>query len=106
MKVSFLVEATGERVEAEAEAGEKLTQVAYRAGVLITQTCGGKAACTDCRVLVKEGVDDGFEPATEAEVRQLGNVFFITRERLACQSIVKGNSTVWVPSKPKGKTRR
>lgn len=106
MKISFLVEATGERVEAEAEAGEKLTQVAYRAGVLITQTCGGKAACTDCRVLVKEGVDDGFEPATGAEVRQLGNVFFITRERLACQSIVKGNSTVWVPQKPKGKTRR
>lgn len=84
-------------VTAEAEAGEKLTQVAYRAGVLIQQTCGGKAACTDCKIVVKEGISEGFEPAVGAELRQLGNVYFITHERLACQSIVKGNAAVFIP---------
>ena len=98
LSVRFLHEdSQKEDVTADADPGEKLTQVAYRAGVLIQQTCGGKAACTDCKIVVKEGVSGGLEPAAGAEVRQLGNVYFITHERLACQAIVKGNCSVFVP---------
>jgi ferredoxin len=87
-----------EEKSADCEAGELLTQVAYRAGVVIQQTCGGTPSCTDCKIVVREGMDTAFDPPLGAELRLLGNVYFITRERLACQSIVKNGGAVYVPS--------
>jgi len=81
----------------KAEAGDLITQVAYRAGVLIQQTCGGTPSCADCKIVVKEGGADAFEKPEGAELRLLGNVFFITHERLACQARVKQDATVFVP---------
>lgn len=106
--VRFICESLGgKEVVVEGEPGEKLTQIAHRGRVIIQQTCAGKAACTDCKIIVKDGIDGGFEPVVGAEQRQLGNVYFITHERLACQAIVKGNSTVFVPivDRTKRKTR-
>ncbi|MBS1983165.1 MAG: 2Fe-2S iron-sulfur cluster binding domain-containing protein [Bdellovibrionales bacterium] len=97
IKVRFLCERDGKEVVVDAEPGERLTQPAHRGQVVIQQTCAGKAACTDCKIIVKDGIETGFEPAVGAELRQLGNVYFITHERLACQALVKGDSTVFVP---------
>jgi ferredoxin len=104
IKVRLIVESDGREIEVDAEAGETLVQVAYRAGVTIQQTCGGVPSCTDCKCIVKDGIDTGFEPAQGPELRLMGNVYFITHERLACQALVKGNSVVFVPT-PRRPTR-
>jgi ferredoxin len=107
--LSFVVEAENNRIcTAQAQSGDLLTQVAYRAGVTIQQTCGGTPSCTDCRIIVKEGADSGFEAAQGPETRLMGNVYFITKERLACQAIVRGPSTVFVPryERPKAQNSR
>src|SRR5688500_4193057 len=98
VKIRFLCEVDGRTAEVSAEPGETLTQAAYRAKVVIQQTCGGTPSCTDCKIVVKEGVDTGFEPAEGPELRLLGNVYFITKERLACQCIIKNDASVWVPT--------
>jgi ferredoxin len=104
LRVCFLVETSPEgpgpdtEIVAEAAAGELLSQVAYRAGVLIQQTCGGSPSCTDCRVVVKEGADNAFDEMEHAEKTLMGNVYFITKERLACQAKLKASCTVWVPN--------
>jgi ferredoxin len=85
-------------IRIQATAGEFLNQVAHRAGIVIQQTCGGVPSCTDCKVVVKEGVEGGFEPAAGPELRLMGNVYFITHERLSCQAKVVGASTVFVPT--------
>ena len=102
-KIRFLCQREPDSTEidekiGDAEAGELLTQVAYRAGVVIQQTCGGTPSCTDCKVVVREGLESGFEPPTGPELRLMGNVSHLTRERLSCQSIVKNCATVYVPS--------
>jgi ferredoxin len=101
LQIRFICEqAEGEsdkELTVEAQAGERLTQAAYRAGVNIQQTCGGSPSCTDCRVIVREGGAEAFETIEHAEKTLLGNVFFITKERLACQAIIKSSSTIWVP---------
>jgi 2Fe-2S ferredoxin len=83
--------------EALAELDERLTAVALRAGVTIQQTCGGTPSCADCKIKVLEGVDSGFDSPQSAEIRLLGNIYFITHERLSCQALVKGDATVFVP---------
>jgi ferredoxin len=104
-KIIFNCEADGLTREAEAEHGELLTQVAYRAGVTIQQTCGGTPSCTDCKVRVLKGFDDAFGPPEGPEIRLLGNVFFITKERLACQAKVTASSTIFVPRPPPRKEK-
>lgn len=100
--VTFVLE-SGESVLAEASAGDTLTQVAYRAGVRILQTCGGAPSCGDCVIRVDESksAPQPFEPMEQPETALLGNVYFITKERLACQTVVKNDSTVLVPNAKK-----
>ncbi len=98
-RIVFECEAEGGKiVETEATAGERLTAVAHRCGVVIQQTCAGVPSCTDCKVVVKEGVENGFEAPQGPELRLMGNVFFITKERLSCQAIVKDSAKVFVPT--------
>ncbi len=98
IEIEFICEKDPTPNKIEAEDGELLTQVAHRAGVVIQQTCGGTPSCTDCRIVVKNGVDSAFYPPQGPELRLMGNVYFITHERLACQSLVKESGTVWVPA--------
>lgn len=95
--ITFVL-SSGERIIATAEAGDTVTQVAYRAGVRIQQSCGGAPSCGDCVIKVDPASSaDPFEPMEHAEQALLGNVYFITKERLACQAVVKNDSTVHVP---------
>lgn len=96
-------EEDGRVLDVEAEVGELLSQASYRAGLPLRTTCGGKASCTDCKVIVKEGLKDGLEKPESLEIRAMGNVSHITLERLACQAQIKGDCAIFVPTPKKRK---
>jgi 2Fe-2S ferredoxin len=69
-----------------------LTQL-KKAGKKIKSSCGGCATCGDCVVVVKSG-ELNLSPQSFEEVRLLGNVFHITKERLSCQTRITGDITL------------
>jgi uncharacterized 2Fe-2S/4Fe-4S cluster protein (DUF4445 family) len=76
--------------------GESVFEVGRRAGIEISTACVGKATCGLCRVKILDG-EDATSPLNAAEKKHLGNVYFITRQRLACQTRVHGDVVVDVP---------
>jgi 2Fe-2S ferredoxin len=80
-KVTFLPD----RITAPAAASESLFEIGRRNGVKISTSCAGKASCGLCRVIIVEG-DIHLSPMGPLERRHLGNVYFITRQRLSCQA--------------------
>lgn len=62
-------------------------------GLHINSTCGGCATCAKCIITVLEGEENLNEIPFE-EARLLGNVFHITKERLACQTKANGPVTI------------
>jgi 2Fe-2S ferredoxin len=92
--VTFLP--AGRRVECAA--GESIFAVARRSQIEITTACVGKATCGLCRVKIVGG--ESLLSAFNADERKhLGNVYFITKQRLSCQAQVvgEGEITVEVP---------
>ena len=72
-------------------AGETLIRAAIEAGVHINASCGGEGVCGKCRVIVESGaVDGGVSERLSEEDLEKGY-------RLACQSIIKGDTTVRIP---------
>jgi ferredoxin len=69
-----------------------LTQL-KKAGKKIKSSCGGCATCSDCTIVVKSG-EMNLSPQTFEELRLLGNVFHITKERLSCQTKITGDVTL------------
>ncbi|HEX2659390.1 MAG TPA: 2Fe-2S iron-sulfur cluster-binding protein [Polyangia bacterium] len=65
--------------------GESLFEIGRRSGVPISTSCNGKASCGLCRVVIVGG-EDGLTPLNSFERRHLGNVYFITKQRLSCQA--------------------
>jgi 2Fe-2S ferredoxin len=92
-------------VRVEALPDENLRDAAIRAGVHIPSTCGGVASCGLCKVKVVEGADR-LNALTPDEVGKLGNVFFITKERLACQAIASGEVACEVPDEQAEREKR
>ena len=81
--------------------GESVFAVAKRVGLPITTACGAKATCGLCRVKVISG-EGHLSPMNDAEKKHLGNVYFITRQRLSCQARVTGGDVVVeIPGAPK-----
>jgi ferredoxin len=78
------------------EDGESVFEVARRNGVPISTACAGQATCGLCRVKIVAG-EAHVTPFNASERRHLGNVYFITKERLACQVRVHGDVVVSVP---------
>jgi uncharacterized 2Fe-2S/4Fe-4S cluster protein (DUF4445 family) len=76
-------------VVADARDGETIFAVGRRAGVAIETACVGKATCGLCRVRVAAG-EEFTSPQNDDERKHLGNVYFITKVRLACQTVVAG----------------
>jgi len=72
---------------------DSLLKQLKEAGKAIKSSCGGCATCSDCVVVVKSGEEHIAPPAFE-EIRLLGNVFHITKERLSCQLKVTGDVTI------------
>ncbi len=89
----------------EAEVGETVFEVASRIGKPLSSACGAKATCGLCRVKVVDGAELLSE-LNDQEKKHLGNVYFITRVRLGCQSRITGDGeiTLDVPARIKKKT--
>lgn len=62
-------------------------------GVFVKSSCGGVATCGDCKIKVAAGMDQLNAP-TFGEMKLLGNVFHLTKERLSCQVKVLGDVTI------------
>jgi uncharacterized 2Fe-2S/4Fe-4S cluster protein (DUF4445 family) len=77
--------------------GESVFEVARRAGISVTTACVGKATCGLCRVKIIAG-EQALTPLNAAERKHLGNVYFITKQRLSCQARVCGDVVVQIPS--------
>jgi ferredoxin len=69
--------------------------------VYVKSSCGGHASCTDCIIKVLDGKDSINEPTFD-ETKLLGNVFHITKERLACQCFINGEVTIDISAHDKG----
>ena len=69
-------------------------------GKKIKSSCGGCATCSDCVIIVKSG-EENLTPQTFEELRLLGNVFHITKERLSCQTRLKGDVAIDITSHAK-----
>ncbi|HEY0706674.1 MAG TPA: 2Fe-2S iron-sulfur cluster-binding protein [Polyangia bacterium] len=84
-------------VTIECAPGESLFDVARRNGVPVATACAGKATCGLCRMKVLDG-EANLTPFNAGERKHLGNVYFITKERLSCQARVTGGAvSVLVP---------
>jgi ferredoxin len=70
---------------AHAAPGESLFEIGRRAGLPIPTACVGRANCGLCRVRIVSG-EQHLSPLGPPERRHLGNVYFITHERLSCQA--------------------
>lgn len=77
----------------EVEEGKNLLVALREQNIYIKSSCGGHATCTDCIVKVVSG-EDYITPPPFAELKLLGNVFHITKERLACQTCLTGDVTI------------
>jgi ferredoxin, 2Fe-2S len=88
MSIEITVANTGEKVSLEAE---NLLVALRKKGVRIRSSCGGHATCSDCIVKVKSG-DKNFSQVNFEEKKLLGNVYYITKERLACQLIMSSET--------------
>ena len=82
---------SGEILEISGE--DNLLNQLKKAGKKIKSSCGGCATCADCTIIVKSG-EMNLTPQTFEEVRLLGNVFHITKERLSCQTKITGDVTL------------
>lgn len=79
---------------------ETLLKQLKDSGKSIKSSCGGCATCSDCIVIVKSG-ELNLTAQTFEELRLLGNVFHITKERLSCQTKLLGDVTLDVSAHEK-----
>ena len=70
--------------------GESLFDAARRMGVPVATACAGKATCGLCRMKIVSGAEH-LTPFNSGERKHLGNVYFLTKERLSCQARVQGS---------------
>ncbi|WP_253696524.1 2Fe-2S iron-sulfur cluster-binding protein [Bdellovibrio bacteriovorus] len=64
---------------------ETVLEVALRAGIKISHTCGGNGTCGTCLVHVRKGLSD-IGPRNEIESEMAEDRKFLDEERLACQT--------------------
>lgn len=92
---------SGEVIELNGE--ETLLKQLKGVGKKIKSSCGGCATCGDCMIVVKSG-ELNLTPQTFEELRLLGNVYHITKERLSCQTKVSGDITIDITHHDKSTT--
>lgn len=85
------IKPTGEVVEVPE--GVNLLKALRDQSCYVKSSCGGHATCSDCIIKVVSG-EDYLTPPPFDELKLLGNVFHITKERLACQTCVTGDVTI------------
>lgn len=74
----------------EVDSSKSLLESLREQDIYIKSSCGGVASCSDCICKVVSG-EDNLESPPFAELKLLGNVFHITKERLLCQTKIIGD---------------
>ncbi|MBN6188589.1 2Fe-2S iron-sulfur cluster binding domain-containing protein [Aneurinibacillus sp. BA2021] len=74
--------------------GETILRAASKARVAISQRCGGKGACTMCKVQVRP--DSLLSPPLAKEKQMIGEKNLACGLRLACQARIQGETHVQV----------
>lgn len=89
MEVHFLDRA-GNRITAEAQAGDRLLDIAQVAGLPLEGTCEGQMACSTCHLIVAPQWFDRLPPAS-AEEEDLLDLApgACSTSRLACQIVLQ-----------------
>lgn len=84
----------------DVEAGTTLFDAGGRANASVETACVGKGTCGLCRVKVLQG-EASLSPYTEEETRHIGNIYHLTKLRLACRTHVEGEADVVVEVIPR-----
>ena len=83
-----------EKVQVRVREGETLLERLLKDGVDIAHDCGGKLACSSCRVVVREGLE-ALAPASEDELDMLDRAGAAGQgARLACQASGEGELSI------------
>ena len=89
IRVSFVTR-TGETVEATAEPGDRLLEVAQAAGMPLEGTCEGQMACSTCHVIVDKDWFALLPQASDDEEDMLDLAAGACRtSRLSCQIVLE-----------------
>ena len=89
--VMFKVEFLGD-VKVTANAGDNILELAQKEGIGIDAPCSGNGTCGKCRVKIIAGTVES------PESLKLSDEDYNDGWRLACQSRVMGDVTIWVPA--------
>lgn len=79
-----------------AQPGQSILNSLIHEGQPITTTCGGKARCGCCRIRILEG-NIGVSQVNEQEIRKLGDEVISQKWRLACQTHILRDITIYIP---------
>lgn len=74
----------------QCNANDNLLNILNANNLSISQSCGGNATCTTCRVLVIKGLEN-CSPREGIEAERAEEVGFPENERLACQTEILGD---------------
>ena len=74
-------------IKVVANTGDRITDIAHANGVDIQMACGGNAACSTCRVIVKSG-----QLSAKEEMETLWDL--PEGERLSCQCQVQNSDII------------
>ncbi len=73
-----------EDISIEIANNKSLLEQLQERDIYIRSSCGGFANCSECIVKIVAG-EENINKITPGEIKCLGNVFHITKERLSCQ---------------------
>lgn len=80
---------------AESLPGDSLFDAAAKVSAGVDTACVGKGTCGLCRVKILAGAEH-LNPYTDEERKHLGNVYHITKVRLACRCRPTGDVTIQI----------
>lgn len=110
IRVTFIKSEGEERVEALAEPGTRLLELAQQHLLPLEGTCEGQMACSTCHVIIARDDFDRLTPASEMEEDMLDLAAGARRtSRLACQIALTPDLdglTVHIPSEARNMQSR
>lgn len=89
MRIQGPSQGLNDAVLVEVAEGATLFEAGAKAAAGIDTACVGKGTCGLCRVKIVAGAEH-LTPYSDEERKHLGNVYHLTRVRLACRSRLTG----------------
>ena len=82
-----------QNMEVEVDPEKSVLEISRDLGLKIQSSCNGMCSCGDCRVFVREGGINFFQP-TDKELKLIGQGHYIDQRRLACQLYCFGDVVI------------